>query len=199
MVLQILSYGSSVWYANVGNMKKLERVQKISTKWILNRSDLHYVARLKKLKNLPLRFYLEVLDVLLMSKILNGQNSIDWKNYIFLQPNSRRPFRLMQTRYEKCKFNFFFHTCRLLNKMREKIDFFNTDDLKRRTLKIYYEHFETHYNENHSCSWNILCLCSICKQLPSEKLMIMKLFVFVYVYKEKILQVLIYIHKIYMF
>ena len=73
MVLPVLLYGSVCWVANVTNTKELESVQKKSLKWINNTSNNNFKELLYFSRILPLSLYLQLQDLLFLSKSLTGQ------------------------------------------------------------------------------------------------------------------------------
>ena len=54
MVLPILLYGSTVWYASKTNLRKLEQTQWKAVKWVLAYGEPNYTVALKRLNLLPL-------------------------------------------------------------------------------------------------------------------------------------------------
>ena len=165
MVLPILLYGSSVWYANIGNSKALESIQRKATKWILFDNDLSYYQRLISVSMLPISLYMEVNDVLLLFKIINGKYDFKWDDYVTFLTGRHKLFDVKHVNYEKSRHNFRYRTCRLANILHTSVNVLDFNGLKKRLLKYYWNFFMNNYNELNSCSWRILCLCAICRQL----------------------------------
>ena len=109
MVLPLLLYGSSVWYANIGNLKALESIQRKATKWILFDNDLSYYQRLISVNMLPISLYMEVNDVLLLFKIINGKYDFKWDDYVTFS-TGRHKFDVKHVNYERSRHNFWYRT-----------------------------------------------------------------------------------------
>ena len=70
MVIPVLLYGSACYQLNVEEMKLLEGVQRNACKWIA--TDPNYKTSLQRLGVLPLPMYIQLNNLLLLSKILNN-------------------------------------------------------------------------------------------------------------------------------
>ena len=79
MVLPILLYGSTVWYASKTNLRKLEQTQWKAVKLVLEYGEPNYTVALKRLNLLPLSLYLDLNDVQLLYNIIS--NKIDFGNH----------------------------------------------------------------------------------------------------------------------
>ena len=66
-IVPILTYCSQAWLPNCTNMYIIEKVQIMSTKWILGISLQSYKERLISLKLLPLCHYVELHDLLFLA------------------------------------------------------------------------------------------------------------------------------------
>ena len=75
MVLPIMMYASCCWHASVRSMRILEAVQKRVTMWILPHCE-NYKERLLFLNLLPVSLYLQLTDLLMLSKLIAG--CIQW-------------------------------------------------------------------------------------------------------------------------
>ena len=89
MVLPILLYGSTVWYASKTNLRKLEQTQWKAVKWVLAYGEPNYTVALKRLNLLPLSLYLELNDILPLSNIISNKIDFDWQP--FLKPPEKKP------------------------------------------------------------------------------------------------------------
>ena len=69
MVIPVLLYGSACYQLNVKGMKLLEGVQRNACKWIA--TDPNYKTSLQRYGILPLPMYIQLNNLLLLSKILN--------------------------------------------------------------------------------------------------------------------------------
>ena len=78
LIVPILLYGHQVWNANNTDYIIIERVQRRVTTWILAESSaVPYKDRLHNLKLLPLLLYMQLHDVLFLSKVLNSNYDFD--------------------------------------------------------------------------------------------------------------------------
>jgi len=87
MVRSLFEHASVIWHPSDVQVKKLEKIQKKSVKWILNEQDHHYnsyeyLKRLFDLKILPLTSKFIFTDLLLFHKIFYDNSFIKMPNYI---------------------------------------------------------------------------------------------------------------------
>ena len=151
MVLPVLLYGSVCWFANVTNTKVLKSVQKKSLKWINNTSNNNYKELLYFCRILPLSFYLQLQDLLFLSKSLSGQFNFNIDQFVCMR-NTTRSLRSdndlkFQPRLEICHQSFYYRTCALVNRLPQSLQFGNAAGLKNRLLNFLWHQFETSYNE----------------------------------------------------
>lgn len=75
-----LGYASQVWCPQtIESISAIEKVQRRATKYILNlgyMSDIPYPTRLNKLNLLPITYWHEYLDLVMLYKIINGMASV---------------------------------------------------------------------------------------------------------------------------
>ena len=108
LVRSHLSYGSEIWapQGSSRDLSLLEGVQRRATKFILKDYDSPYILRLKKLKLLPISYWLEIKDLIFFFKCKQGLYDLDISCYVtfsslrssrsrsgqqnLLQPNSCR-------------------------------------------------------------------------------------------------------------
>ena len=93
MVLSVLIYGKTCWFANVENTKNLKRIQKKCLKWINCTSNINYKELLQQSRILPLSLYLQLQDLLMLSKMLSGYFDFDPSTFI----HPREPPRTLRT------------------------------------------------------------------------------------------------------
>jgi hypothetical protein len=167
MVLPILSYASSAWYPNVSGMRSIESTQRKATKWIIGDYDLDYKKRLLRTNILPLSLYLELNDLLFLSKIISSSYDFDWRRFITFSSRRGRVFDIPYVHLENSRRNFWYRSCRLTNLINRTLDFRDAVNLKRNLLVFYWKHFHEIFNINNSCSWRVLCLCPNCRQLST--------------------------------
>ena len=68
--LTALAYASGVWQPNRGDLKKIQRLQRICFNWIDYRSSFHQL--LDKYHHLPISLHLQMQDLLLFNKLTMG-------------------------------------------------------------------------------------------------------------------------------
>ena len=78
-VVPILTYASQSWYANRSLQKTIEQEQKIATRWIIGGNET-YKSRLTKLDLLLVTLYIEMHDVLYLTKLMLGEQDLQIKN-----------------------------------------------------------------------------------------------------------------------
>ena len=146
MVLPILLYGSTVWYASKTNLRKLQQTQWKAVKWVLANGEPNYNVALKKLNLLPLSLYLELNDILLLSNIISNKIDFDWQP--FLKPSQRRNqlFDLMPILNDVQRQNFWYRSAKLANLLHPITNLSQPEGLKARLLYQYWKYFEDTYN-----------------------------------------------------
>ena len=147
------------------NLKALESILRKATKWILFDNDLPYYQRLISINMLFISLYMEVNDVLLLFKILNGKYDFKWDKYLTFSSGRHKLFDVKHVNYQKSRHNFWYRTSRLANILHASENVLDFNGLQKRLLKYYWNFFMNNYNELNSCSWRLLCLCATCGQL----------------------------------
>ena len=109
-VVPIPVYAFQTWLPSRSNLHDFEKVQHHATKWILN-SNQSYRNRLLTLKLLPLSFYVEMHDLLLLLSIFRGDydvviNDIE-KAVETTRQIARGEYRITKARINKTDDNFF--------------------------------------------------------------------------------------------
>ena len=163
MILPIITYASQCWYATTTSLRKLEALQKRVVKWIT--FDHDHRRGLISANLLPLSLYLQLLDLMMLSKIINGRCDIDYSRFLTItnQPNSIYPTRLgLQTRFviekprtrkeDQC---FWYRAPAAANRIATAVDFFNEVNLKSRIIEYLWHHFLNKYQECDSDSWRV--------------------------------------------
>ena len=72
----VTNYASPAWFANKTESKETERVKRKSTIWIMGNLDKSYKQRLTELRLLPLLYYFELHDLLMLVSMLKGSYNI---------------------------------------------------------------------------------------------------------------------------
>ena len=160
MVLPVLLYGSVCRFANVTNTERLESVQKKSLKWINNTSNNNYKELLSFSRILPLFLYLQLQDLLFLSKSLTGHFNFNFDQFVCMRNTTRSlrsdndlKFDHSTPRLEICQQSFFYRTCGLVNRLPKSLQFGNAAGLKSRLLNFLWHHFEMSYTEIVSVTW----------------------------------------------
>ena len=159
MVLPIMMYASCCWHALVRSVRNLEAVQKRVTRWILPHRK-NYKERLLFLNLLPVSLCLQLMDLLMLSKLIAGCFDFDSSAHLVYRMNFRQnklEFNVERSRLSKEDTNFWCRAPQLANKLPAAIDFFNPIGLKGRFISFLWCFFSEKYNEKISCSWKLAC------------------------------------------
>ena len=156
LMVSIVTYASPCWRPSKGSMRKLEQFQRRVVKWILP-GDLDYTARLHLLKVLPLPLYMQMMDVIMFSKLCTAHYSINTTDVIMFKPNSSRnntgfELYVRVTRLEKTQQEFFLRTSKLINQLPASLDVFNAEGLKSRLLSYIWGKFAEEFLESNCCT-----------------------------------------------
>ena len=99
IILPIITYASQCWYATTTSLRKLEALQRRVVKWIT--FDDHRRGLIST-NLLHLSLYLQLLDLMMLSKIINGGCDITYSRFVTVtnELNSTYPTRLgLRTRF----------------------------------------------------------------------------------------------------
>ena len=168
-----LSYASQAWFANKTESKDIERIQRKATSWIISNWEISYKQRLTTLKLLPLSYYFELPDLLMLISLLKGSYNIKIpiktnNNEGLLSTRQNELITINKTRTRKADENFWKRTSYLLNIIR-KVGNVDLDQIDKKYLtKIYWNYFFKSYSEVNLCSWAFNCSCGHCN--PVQKL-----------------------------
>ena len=142
MILPIITYASQGWFATTTSLRTLEALQRRVVKWITFNDDHHRCLISTNL--LPLSLYLQLLDLMMLSKIINGGCDINYSRFVTVtnEPNSIYPTRLglrtrfiiekPRTRNKQC---FWYRARAIANRIATAVDFFNAVNLRARIIK----------------------------------------------------------------
>ena len=172
-VIPVISYASQAWFANKTESKGIERIQRKATSWIISNWEISYKQRLSTLKLLPLSYYFELHDLLMLISLLKGSYNIKIpiktnNNEGLLSTRQNELITINKTRTRKADENFWKKTSYLLNIIR-KIGNVDLDQIDKKYLtKIYWNYFFKSYSEVNLCSWAFNCSCGHCN--PVQKL-----------------------------
>ena len=123
-VIPVISYASQAWFANKTESKDIERIQRKATSWIISNWEISYKQRLTTLKLLPLSYYFELHDLLMLISLLKGSYNIKIpiktnNNEGLLSTRQNELITINKTRTRKADENFWKRTSYLLNIIRK--------------------------------------------------------------------------------
>ena len=155
MILPVLLKGSSCWAGSIKMLRLIEKVQEKALTWVK-------AGNLMQCNILPLTLYMQLLDLLFMSKMLNGYYRIDATEYFCLKDFDRatrlseKPFfelpKIKKSIYQQ---EFWLRTCKLVNILPNSIDYSNHQGLKPRLLNHFWSYFMTNYRYNDISTWKL--------------------------------------------
>ena len=130
-----------------------------------------YTDRLLKLNILPISIYLELLDLLTFSRILNDQYNFEWHSALMYAPDRKtrsgtRTFEVKKIKLSKSRINFFYRVQKLVNLLPPSVKFFCPQGLKPRLLNLFCNFYLKDYDTNRSCTWRKVCNCNNCLANP---------------------------------
>ena len=128
--------GSACTNPNRGELQQLERFQKKVVKWILRQKVMPYPNQLRLLNILPLPMFMQLNDILLLSKLTEDDRFLPMLKQNPEKGRTNELFKLLKTRTEKARNDFFFRTCRLANRIEKYIEFNTKKGLKNRVLNF---------------------------------------------------------------
>ena len=168
----ILVYGSQVSHLTTMCLRKVEKIQRLATKWFFG-VNVDCKTRLIKCGLLPFSMYIELHDVLFMRDLLKNKYDYTTTNEMNLKESKRRrqdarnELEIPKVNRNKCSENFFHRTAKLVNILSRKLG--SLEDLNNPKLSYLYRNFfPEQYNELNTCSWRILCSFGSCN--PHSKL-----------------------------
>ena len=166
LVRNNFAYASQVWSPQtVKLIENIEKVQRRATKYILNLGFITNVPYTTRLLQLPLTYWHEYLDLVLLYKIINGYTYINDS----AQPNENLyKFSIPFANTVTFQTSYFIRACKTWNilgcDLRHRDIGLNTFKSK---LKTYYEHtLSKIYNCDNPRTWKSICVkCSRARSL----------------------------------
>ena len=136
LILSVLTSSLIICNISRNDLGRLERFQKKVLKWITgNYSD--YTEQLRLLNILPLALFLQLNELLMMASFMHeGNNHIKLPAKIENPGRTKEIFNLNKTRTEKARGEYTFRTCRLINRLNQKIEFREMRGLKQRLIQM---------------------------------------------------------------
>ena len=174
LVRSQLCYGSQVWAPQTINLiKRIERVQRRATKYVLDVPFLYNVSynqRLDMLDLIPICYWHEFLDMVFYFKCINGITVINNELLPIIQ-NRERATRsadpnCLMFKTNKCKTtnyqkSFLTRSTRAWNTLPKDVRYKNiTLNVFKNELLKYYKHaLKNIYNVEDPRTWKSICLC----------------------------------------
>ena len=174
LVRSQLCYGSQVWAPQSVNLiKRIERVQRRATKFILDLPffcEISYNQRLDMLDLIPVCYWHEFLDMVFFFKCINGILVINNELTPAIQNRGRATrsadpnclmFKTKRCRTATYQKSFLTRSTRVWNILPKDLTHKNTtiNGFKSGLLKYYKTTLENVYNPDDSRTWKSICLC----------------------------------------
>ena len=176
LVRSKLSYCSQVWRPMlIKDIVTLEKIQRRSTRFITGTPSHSYRERLISLHLLPLMYFYEYLDVILLVQSLqHPDDSFNIYNYITFSSHTTRSSSSSKISLKHCSTNrsrhfYFNRVARLWNAL-PPIDLsLSLPTIKLHLNKFLWSHFLEHFDSTNPCTYHFLCPCSNChSRLPAH-------------------------------
>ena len=165
--LPLITFASSTWHPSRGSMRLMKCFQKRSLKWITGYRNASYFEKMVFLRLLPLPMFLQLKDLLLLSKLYHDKENalplIKTYEHQYGRVKSRL-FKIPKLRTEKFRENFYFRTAKVASNLPEEIDFSQPLGLKRRILSFMWDRRMLNFYERVVCTWTVFCDCSDCRK-----------------------------------
>ena len=158
-----LLYSSECYWPSRTDIAKLEALNKDLTKWIL--PWLTYKQRLAELDLLPIPYFMEMKEMVILSSIVTGKYDIDFENLYSFRICGRRGllFDLPRITKENQRYNFWYRCPYRYNRLHGKLSIFDSEGIKAKLLSIMWEKFRRSYNELDLCTSSFICICENCR------------------------------------
>ena len=165
LILPVLLYGFSYIFTSRIDLHQLENFQRNVVRWINGKKTKNYLSQLRILNILPLAMFLQLNDILLLSKITHEEmaTSIGLPKRPEIRRRQREIFKLWRTQTEKARSDFVFRSCRFVNRLDDTLDFKNPQEQKNRFLKLLWKFVDDIYSESKVCTLQLLCDCLTCR------------------------------------
>ena len=169
LVRSQLLYCSQIWRPSlIKHINILERIQRRTTKFILNDFHSTYKSRLVTLKMLPLMYIYEINDILFFIKLYKSPTShFNINNYLQFSSSNTRFGSSAKLVHHRCSTNlthhFYFHRIPRLWNSLPTVDLTAQITSIKHKLYIYmWNHFIQEFNDNDVHTFHYLCPCSQC-------------------------------------
>lgn len=177
LVRSKVMYNSQLWNpSSKGDIIELERVQRVSTRYICGNNDLTYFERLNVCELLPLCFTRDYADIILVYKLLYNLLNVSNDDYIKLNPSKRltrlsQDGNLLLVPKSKGQFHrnwYLNRICKIWNSLPDFIREIpptalgNITCFKVKLLRCQKDKFVTNFNIESVCTWRFACNCCFC-------------------------------------
>ena len=147
------------------DLVNLEKLQRKAVRWITGRNE-PYENQLRLLNILPLPMYIQMNDLLTLSKLTQeGRDDIEIPEINNVRGRSTELYTLRKVRLEKARNEFFFKNCRLANRIDNEINFMEPRGLKNRIQNLMWKFVNKSFNTQNICTWQLCCDCHRCRNL----------------------------------
>ena len=166
ILLPILLCGMNCVQLSRGSTRELEIFHKRAFNLVCYHSNRSYLQELRLLNVLPILHFMQCNDILLMSIPLVELE--DNTNVPICNPESgmsTKFFKLNNCRKEKTRGEFVYRTCRVINRINEKIQFANPLGLKLRIINLMWKFVDNRFFDSHPCTWQRCCDCCDCRNI----------------------------------
>ena len=175
LVRSQLTYCSPVWRPQLlKHISFLEKVQRRSTKYILNDFESDYKSRLISLNLFPLMYWIELADIMLLVTLLkypdNRLNILEHISFSSTKTRSSTHLKLKQhrSRTNLSRHFYFSRICRLWNAL-PPIDLtLSTDNIRRAVKRFLWSNFIDKFNCDILCTFHFVCPCTKCSSMPIQ-------------------------------
>ena len=128
LVLPVLLYGINCTTPSKSGLVNLEKLQRKAVRWITGGNE-PYENQLRLLNILPLPMYIQMNDLLTLSKLTKeGRDDIEVPEINKVRGRSTELYTLREVRLEKARNEFVFKNCRLANRIDNEIILWNRED-----------------------------------------------------------------------
>ena len=162
-IIPTLLYGSECISPNKSDIRQIEAFNQKVTKWIYSNGD--YKERLMTIKILPIPFFMELKDLLLLSNIVNKKYDVSFEEFYSIKASSRfgPQFSLNKVNKKNMRVNFCNRVRHRANILSKVVNIIPTNDVKKECLKIMWKRFSANDNEASLCSFSFICICDNCR------------------------------------
>ena len=147
-----LLYASECYSLSRMDVRALEAFNKKTTKWMCYLDS--YKDRLSHLQILPLTYFMEMKENILLSGIVTHKYDVNFDSNIVMEYGRNEiQFYLPQISCELLRDNFFYRACYRANVLSKLLNITDNENIKKKLLTQMWKKFVEQYQENNICSW----------------------------------------------